>query len=257
MGLHLCYELSLPPDRPETEVAERLESLRQRALALPFDRVSSLLRFDERALAEERPPHGLAFESLAHLAHFTARIRRDALYREWLGLDEDAGYEVVDEPTRRYRPIEAPPEVPSVTLGFAVVPGDRSEAATFVLTRLRGAEVSTRWWDHCCCKTQYASVLGDEHLLRCHGSLVTLLDAARELGLDVVVRDETGYWDSRDPAQLVAAVAEMNRVVARFAGAFTDAMRDAGGDSRGVQGAIFEHPDFERLEGGGAGGTPT
>ena len=39
----------------------------------------------------------------------------------------------------------------------------------------------------------------------------------------------------------------MNRIVARFAGAFSDAYTKAGGDSREVQGEIFRHPDFERF----------
>ena len=64
----------------------------------------------------------------------------------------------------------------------------------------------------------------------------------------LTVRDETGFWESRDAQQLFDSVAGMNRLIARFAGRFSDAVRDAGGDSREVQGAIFEHPDFERLE---------
>lgn len=240
MGLHLCYELSLPADRPESEVAERIEALRERAAALPFDQVSSVVRFDERTLADPPPLRGLAFESLAHVAQLTSRRKRDVLYREWRGLDED------DDANQS---VVAPPELPTVAIGFTVAPGQRSEPAPFTVTRLCGPEVSTRWFAHACCKTQYASVLGDDHLLRCHGSLVTLLDAARELGIDIEVRDETGYWESRDPQTLFDAVAEMNRVVARFAGNFTDAMRRAGADSRQVRGAIFDHPDFERLEG--------
>ena len=51
-----------------------------------------------------------------------------------------------------------------------------------------------------------------------------------------------------DPRVLIESVAEMNRVVAGFAGVFIDAARDAGVDSAQVGGAIFEHPDFERLE---------
>ena len=62
------------------------------------------------------------------------------------------------------------------------------------------------------------------------------------------VHDETGYWESRDADALVERVNDMNRIVARVAGAITDAVRRAGGDSRQLQGAIFEHPDFERLE---------
>ena len=44
------------------------------------------------------------------------------------------------------------------------------------------------------------------------------------------------------------SVAEMNQLVARIAGTFTDAVQSAGGDSRQVDFAIFHHPDFERLE---------
>ena len=62
------------------------------------------------------------------------------------------------------------------------------------------------------------------------------------------VRDEAGYFESRDTTELLQRVAEMNRIVARFAGAFSDAFAEAGGDTKQVQGAIFEHPDFERLE---------
>ena len=248
MGLHLCYELSLPADCPEENVIARFDALRGRALTLPFKDVSAIVRLDERAVAERRPLRGLAYESLEHVVQLSARYHRDTVYREWLGLDEDDEYEVIDEHTRRYRPVHAPAEVPVSVVGFAVAPGERSEPAMFALTRLCGPTIVTRWWGHCCCKTQYASALGNEHLLRCHGSLVTLLDTARMIGFGVEVRDETGYWESRDSQVLIESVTEMNRIVAGFAGAFNDAVRDAGGDSAQIGGAIFEHPDFERLE---------
>lgn len=82
-----------------------------------------------------------------------------------------------------------------------------------------------------------------------HGSLVDVLVEAGRLGFVTEIRDEFGYWPERDPETLFAAAREMNAVVARFAGAFTDAVREAGGDSRGVDSPIFRHPDFERLEG--------
>ena len=177
MGLHLCYELGLPADRSAADVLDRLAVLRERALVLPFDEVSDIVRFDERTLADVPPLRGLAFESLAHVVQLTAGFHRDSLYRDWLGLSEEDEYEVVDEHTRRYRPIEAPADAPTSVIGFAVVPGQGSEPAAFALTRLNGPEITTRWWGQCFCKTQYASMLGDEHLMRCHGSLVALLDA--------------------------------------------------------------------------------
>jgi hypothetical protein len=75
-----------------------------------------------------------------------------------------------------------------------------------------------------------------------------LLEAARARGFVLEVRDETGYWESRDRAGLIAAVQRMNQLIAQFAGVVTDAARDAGHDSRAIQGEIFRHPDFERLE---------
>ena len=78
-------------------------------------------------------------------------------------------------------------------------PGDRCETATFgvvwvtpsdeVGNRLRGEPYMWHWY--AVPKTQYASVLGDDHPIRCHASLVALLDKAVELGFDVTVRDET------------------------------------------------------------------
>ena len=128
MGLHLCYELSLPGDRSEREVAERFVALHGRALALPLDRVSEVVHLDACELAEPTP--------------LLPRLAREASGRR-------------------------------------------------------------------------------------DGS-----------GLRVVVRDETGYWTSRDPRRLVDAVAAMNRVVSRFAGTFTDAMRAATADGSGAPSSI-------------------
>jgi hypothetical protein len=91
-------------------------------------------------------------------------------------------------------------------------------------------------------------VHGDENLVRCHKALVDLLDMAKSLGFEVQVHDETGFWESRDAEQLTAAVQHMNQIIAQFAGSFTDVARAAGHDSRAIQGEIFRHPDFERLE---------
>lgn len=127
-------------------------------------------------------------------------------------------------------------------------PGPGSEPAAFALVKLAVDRNAGRWFWHTCCKTQYASVEGTENLLRCHCSLVALLDAATRVGIECVVRDEAGYWDSRSETELIARVEEMNRIIARFAGAFADKFVEAGGEARQVEGEIFHHPDFERLE---------
>jgi hypothetical protein len=240
MGLHLCYELALNAATPESTVIARIAALREQARALPFEVVTAVVRLTEDDLATRRPLHGLAFNQLEDVVHHSAVWARDELHGRQLGHSEEDRYA---------HAVEVPRSDRTLAIGFAVAPGRRCEPAAFGLASLRGAEgEGARWWWHQCCKTQYASVVSDDHLLRCHGSLVAMLDAAERIGFETVVRDETGYWQSREPRQLFDAVGRMNHLVARFAGQFTDAVRDAGPDSRQVRGAIFEHPDFERLE---------
>jgi hypothetical protein len=236
MGLSICYELSLPAARPEAEVHALLTRLRDEALALPFSATSELVRLTEHELEGPWPMRGLAFPRLEDVVDVTGRFVRDELYRERVG--------IVDEVAR----VDAPAGLETVLIGFAVAPGKGSEPAAFGLAKIGAEGESSRWSWHCCCKTQYVSAHGDDHFVRCHTSVVKLLDAAKRLGLDCIVHDEAGYHETRDESQLLQSVGEMNRLVARFAGQFTDAYTAAGGASREVQGEIFRHPDFERLE---------
>ena len=216
MGLHLNFELRLPPQTPRTRVAALLSALRDRALATPAARVSPM--FDLSIEGDIEPDDDRRF--LTFCATCLGDPPRDD---EWPHCTGD----------------------PNSALGFTVYPGSRSETATFALMRRRAeADGADEWFWWCGCKTQYASVVSNEHLIACHTSLVTILDGAAELGFDVVVRDETGYWESRSVSVLLESVSAMNRLVARFAGSLSDAI----GEEHDVQAAIFEHPRFERLE---------
>lgn len=196
-----------------------------------------------RPLHDRPRLRGLCYNAPEDVAHLSGTAAREQLHRRYVGVDADDGLAA-------YWNVRVPADVPAVALGFAVAPGCGSEPASFGVTRLTGsAEHRTLgWWWHECTKTQYASLHGDAHLLRVHGPLVDLLVEAGRIGFVVAIRDEFGYWPERHPETLFAAAREMNGIVARFAGAFTDAVRDAGGDSRGVEAPIFAHPDFERLE---------
>jgi hypothetical protein len=237
MGLSICYELLVPAGETEATVREYIAALRAHAVKLPFGGVSPVVQLTERHLSGPWPVHGLAFRRLEDVVNVTARFAREDLYRRQLGMAGDD-----------YSSVQVPDDLATRAIGFSVAPGAGSEPAAFGLVTVRADRGVNTWHWHCCCKTQYASVHGDDHLIRCHGSMVALLDAAREIGLGVVVHDETGYWESRDERELLARVTDMNRIVARFAGSFTDHIRTSGGDSRRVQGEIFAHPDFERLE---------
>ncbi|HEY4646877.1 MAG TPA: hypothetical protein VIH25_11425 [Steroidobacteraceae bacterium] len=129
--------------------------------------------------------------------------------------------------------------------GFGIYPGRGCEAANFgFLHRAEPDGSNAEWFWHHCCKTQYASLLSWDHLIRCHTSLVALLDYAIERGIDVV-RDEGHYWETRDKARLVAEVDYMNKVVAALAGRLGDAIERTG---HTVGAPIFEHREFEHLE---------
>lgn len=82
--------------------------------------------------------------------------------------------------------------------------------------------------------------------MACHSGLVKLLDHAIEIGVSVVVGDETGYWGTRDEQRLISEVHNMNRIVATLAGKLSD--HDGVVANGRVHAPIFGHPRFERLE---------
>jgi hypothetical protein len=227
MGLHLCYELALPRETPMTAVAERVRLLHEVAARLPFAEVSSLVRATDG-------------EPLGDVNLFDCSL--EDYFRLWASTRADA------RDAHSGKRVDRLPE----TVGFAVHPGQYCEGAPFGLAwvppedeagnRLHGEPYVWHW--HSMCKTQYASVVSDEHLIHCHTTLVALLDEAIRLGFDATVRDETHYWETRDTDVLLAEVREMNRLVARIAGALHDAV----GDQARAAGAIFKHPEFEVLE---------
>ena len=113
--------------------------------------------------------------------------------------------------------------------------------------KFRGRELRTklgdgwRFWGFT--KTQYASLHGWEHFLRCHRAVIDLLASLRPLGFRVRITDEGDYWPRRSIAALRRNVGHMNALVAGMAGAMKDA-----GDGKGIESPIFAHNDFERLE---------
>jgi hypothetical protein len=101
------------------------------------------------------------------------------------------------------------------------------------------------------CKTQYASLRGWEHFVRCHCAVVHFLAGCRSPALRVSISDEGGYWPRRSLTRLRQNLDQMNGAVAAAAGAMKDAFPAAPGESP-VQSPIFRHGQFERLEAAGA-----
>jgi hypothetical protein len=231
MGLHLCYDLSLPGDTSELDVVGIVTKLHAHAATLRFAQLTPIVYV---APGDPVPPAALAFPVLTDFFGLSASILGDPHDENWYPVASREGQW-------------------GKAIGFVVHPGDRCEGATFGFAAPspvdspewpRNAHVYADWHWHCCCKTQYASVVSDAHLVRCHLSLVELLEEAARIGIAIEVRDETGYWESRDVGELLKRVHEMNRLVARFAGSLHDAISP----SLQAEGAIFAHPEFERLE---------
>jgi hypothetical protein len=215
MGLHLNYELRLPATNTAEQVSDRLEALRTFAAELPFDEVSAIVRAGAAELPTA-PPWQAALQLFASI-----------IAEPW---DEDAPQLIGDVSTAQ---------------GFFVNPGRGCETAHFgFLRRVDDSGGQPEWFWVCSCKTQYASTVSDAHLVACHTALVRLLDHAIGLGVDVVVRDETFYWETRDVQRLIMETHRMNRVVAALAGKMSDVL----GDEHSLEAPIFDHPRFERLE---------
>jgi len=207
MGLHLNYELRLPENTSVERIAQVLYALRAFALTQPFAEVTAVVSSDA-------PDDWMVFWA--------------SLIAEPHGLDSPT---LIGDPDTAH--------------GFLVNAGEGCETATFgFLLRADATAEHREWFWHCGCKTQYAAVVSDEHLVACHTSLVAVLDHAISLGVDVTVRDETHYWETRDAQRLIEEVRAMNRIVAAIAGKLGDAV----GGAHTVQAPICEHPDFERLE---------
>lgn len=223
MGLTIHYSFQSHADNPQ-QARHLIEQLRQRAVDLPFQEVGEVVEIggDECGSEDVDDPQ-----------------------LGWLLIQ--AGQYLV----RGEKHLSIPPER---VIAFSTWPGEGCEAANFGLCRyptaieVEGQLINTDlsgWSWFSFCKTQYASNPehgGVENFLRCHLSVVAMLNHAAQLGILKDVSDEGGYWDNRDAEALVREVGEWNAQIAAFVGR----MKDAASDHMSAE--ITSFPDFEPLE---------
>ncbi len=192
-----------------------------------------------------------ASATVEEVGHILVRLRDFALalpFKSVTEISRRGGLRLLASVIAKVFVDDTPPLIADIDLvrGFSVIPGNGCESAAFAfMPRASQRGKHADWFWYSSCKTQYASVISDAHLVACHGGLVKLLDHAIALGVSVVVRDETRYWDTRDEQRLITEVHNMNRIVAALAGKVSD---HAGVANGRVQAPIFGHPRFERLE---------
>jgi hypothetical protein len=114
------------------------------------------------------------------------------------------------------------------------------------MRRWHPTKISGEWQLSWFCKTQFAGKHGAAHFLCCHRRVVSLLDFCRKGGLEVVVRDEAGYWENRDEAKLLKAVRSSEAMLAAFGGLLKDQADPK--SKRNIESPIFDYTNFEHLE---------
>lgn len=228
MGISIHYAFQLADD-DRSEALRLVEQLRECALDLPLRTVGDVIELEGEGCDHEK------YDVRAEPVHSWLLIQAERII-----MRKDCQTSVK----------------PEHVIAFNTWPGEGCEAANFGLCRypavvdVDGREAATgltEWSWRSFCKTHYASnpdCGGIPNFLRCHLSIVKILDHAKSLGILDDLKDEGGFWKNRDPAALVERVVESSQALAAFVGAFKDML---GGDGD-VVARITEYPDFEHLE---------
>lgn len=237
MGLTIHYTLR-SNTRSSKQARELLARLRDRALDLPLEQVTDIIELDGPACDYQQ-------------------YDREHPNR-WLLIQ--AGQYISDPRHQGYSYTVAPTHV----IAFSTWPGQGCEPANCglcrypamievddpiqrsVRRRIRTGAGGWRWGSFC--KTQFASdptCGGVPHFLRCHLSVIKLLDHARQLGILGDVMDEGGFWDQRDVPTLARQVGQWNAMIAA---AFGELKYQLGSE---VASPITTSPNFEHLAAAG------
>ncbi len=231
MGLTIHYYLRSSARSLKT-ARELVARLRSRALDLPFERVDDVIELSGPACnyqqyGQDHPNRWLLIQA----GQFVA----DPVY-------EGLSYSVA----------------PSYVIAFSTWPGQGCEEANYGLCRYpgfidaddpyaqgRSRKIRTRlsgWSWGSFCKTEYASNSecgGLPNFLRCHLSVIRMLDHAKELGILESVSDEGEFWEKRDVEALAREVGLWNTKLAAWAAQ----LKDQFGDD--MVSAIAKFPDLE------------
>ena len=231
MGLTLHYKLKA--SGTDASARKLIEGLHQKAHDLPFKEVGKLV--------------DLAGDE----CNFALRGKDDPL--RWLLIQAEGSVSLGHLPgeseysSRRVAPTRM--------IAFTTWPGEGCEESNFGLCQYPAEVIDPRhgklktkldgWRSRAFCKTHYSSdpnCGGVPNFLRCHLSVIALLDHAKQLGCLDEVSDEGGFWEKRNVEALVNEIGSWNQMIAAFGGKLKDVLGE------GVAMPIAEYPNFESLE---------
>lgn len=248
MGLTIHWDIGTNDDLEHAR--DKMQRLQHLAAGLPLKECSELVDFNAEDIERIGKERGNAWSwALIQAGRFVDfvydyRHKPVQLLREDCK-DHSSHHSMQQNPTR--------------LMGFHTWPGEGCEGANFMLAeypktllvpanaeynQLAGRlHVASKWRWHTAsfCKTCYS-----KEPVKCHLMVVTILDAAKRIGLDVEVYDEGDYWDKRDVKALAREFGDDVQHLAAFFGVLKDALGDQ------IVAPIAERPDFEKLEAKGA-----
>ena len=231
MGLTIHYQLKAKGS--EAKARKLIEALHQQAHDLPFKEVGDIvdLSGDE--------------------CNYDKRDKDDPL--RWLLIQSQGSVSLSHLPgeseysSRRVSPTRL--------IAFTAWPGEGCEESNLGLCQYPAAIVDPRhgklktklsgWRWSSFCKSQYASdprCGGVENFLRCHLTVIAMLDKAKELGCLESASDEGEFYENRNVEALVNEIGSWNQMIAAFGGKLKDVL---GG---GIEMPIADYPNFEQLE---------
>ena len=244
MGLTIHY--SFKARGSEAQARELIQALHQTAQDLPFTEL------------------GPVVELLGEQCDFHKRPKDDPL--RWLLIQAAESVEVKPK-GRKQNPGWTEwfrrPSLPANRVRR--LPGEGCEASNYGLCQYPRVIATERgplktglsdWRWSSFCKTQYASnpqCGGVPNFLRCHLTVIAMLDRAKQLGCLEEVSDESGFWEKRDLPALVQEIGSWNEMIAAFGGKLKDLVGNGPGN---LESAIARFPNFERLEAAGQSQLP-
>jgi hypothetical protein len=223
MGLTIHYTLKSDAMHPD-QARWQVEQLRQAALDLALSEVGEVVEFSGPACCFETAED----DSLRWLLVQARRM---------MPIGKAYGFVV---PTRIFAFSTWPGEgCEAANIGLALYPETTETVEGMLSTGLSG------WSWESFCKTQYAAnpdTGGMANFVRCHVTVVRLLNRAKAMGILEAVKDEGHFWENRDVKALVETVGQWNTHVAAIVGQLKDRM------GRAIVAPINEYPNFEHLE---------
>ena len=217
---------------PASEKLLRAFLKKYRLVKMPDKRSRSRLRGQSEPLCY-LPGAGVSIRPGRYLSH----RRGDAPGYVELQLDDYAHHDIrfrfrgtVDEARALFTSVEFKADVAEIVHGKEhVIPAAHGVWSSF-------------------CKTQYANdprCGGWANFQRAHLSVLAVLEHMQQVGFQVKIDDESGFWRHRDLAALAKTIGEWDAMIAGLAGALKDAADTSG---VGFDSPMLGRADFERLE---------